>query len=161
MSPDDLRAVMVRDLRALSREVSAYPTDAHLWQSLPGITNGGGSLALHLAGNIRHFFGAVLGGSDYVRDRDREFNGRGITRAEIAGEIEIAISEAERVIPSLAPATLAAPFPVEFAGRRAPTARVLAHLCSHLAYHLGQIDYHRRIVAPESGTVGTMSVTEL
>jgi hypothetical protein len=50
---------------------------------------------------------------------------------------------------------------VEFAGRRAPTARVLAHLCSHLAYHLGQIDYHRRIVAPESGTVGTMSVTEL
>lgn len=161
MSPDDLRVVMVRDLRALAREVSAYPTDAQLWQPLPGITNTGGSLALHLAGNIRHFFGAVLGGSDYVRDREREFNGRGIARAEIVAEIEIAIAEAERVIPTLTPATLAAPFPVEFAGRRAPTARVLAHLCSHLAYHLGQIDYHRRLVAPASGTAGTMSVTEL
>lgn len=161
MSPDDLLVVMVRDLRALAREVSAYPTDAHLWQSLPGITNTGGSLALHLAGNVRHFFGAVLGGSEYVRDREREFSGRDIARAEIVAEIVIAIAEAERVIPSLTPETLAAPFPAEFAGRRAPTGRVLAHLCSHLAYHLGQIDYHRRIVAPGSGTVGTMSVTDL
>lgn len=161
MSPDDLCAVMVRDLRAVAREVSAYPTDAALWQEMPGIANSGGTLALHLAGNVRHFLGAVLGGSAYVRDREREFGARGIARAEVVAELEHAIVEAERVIPAISAATLAAPFPVELAGRRLPTARFLMHLCAHLAYHLGQVDYHRRIVAPSSGTAGTMSLTEL
>ncbi|MCE9602563.1 MAG: DinB family protein [Gemmatimonadetes bacterium] len=161
MNADDLHAVMVRDLRALAREVSAYPSDALLWQEMPGITNTGGNLALHLAGNVRHFFGAVLGASGWVRDREREFNARGIARAVVVAEIELAIAEVDRVIPALGAATLAAPFPVEVLGRRLPTARFLMHLCSHFAYHLGQIDYHRRIVAPASGTAGTMSLTEL
>ena len=161
MSPDDLHSVMARDLRALAREVSAYPSDAHLWQEMPGITNTGGTLALHLAGNIRHFFGAVLGGSGWVRDRDREFNARGIARAEVVAEIALALAEVDRVIPVLSAATLAAPFPIEVQGRRLQTARFLMHLCSHFAYHLGQIDYHRRIVAPASGTAGTMSLTEI
>ena len=161
MSPDDLHTVMVRDLRALVREVSAYPSDAQLWQEMPGITNTGGTLALHLAGNVRHFFGAVLGGSGWVRDREREFKARGIARAAIVTEVELAIADVDRVIPALSAATLAAPFPIELAGRRIQTARFLTHLCSHFAYHLGQIDYHRRIVAPESGTAGTMSMTEI
>lgn len=161
MSPDDLHAVMVRDLRALVREVSAYPSDALLWQELPGIANSGGTLALHLAGNVAHFFGTVLGGGSYQRDREREFAARGVTREEIVAEIMVAIAEADRVIPALTAATLAAPFPVEIGGRRLPTARFLMHLCSHFAYHLGQIDYHRRLVAPLSGTAGAMSLTEL
>jgi len=161
MEVDDLHAVMVRDLRALVREVSAYPSDAALWQEMPGITNTGGTLALHLAGNVRHFFGAVLGASGWVRDREREFNVRGLARAAVVAEVELAIAEADRVMPTLTAATLAAPFPVEVLGRRLRTSRFLMHLCSHFAYHLGQIDYHRRLVAPESGTAGTMSLTEL
>ena len=161
MDVDDLHAVMVRDLRALAREVSAYPSDAHLWQVMPGITNAGGNLALHLAGNLRHFLGAVLGASGWVRDREREFNARDVARAAVVAEIEIAIGEVDRVMPTLTDATLAAPFPVEVLGRRLPTGRFLTHLCSHFAYHLGQIDYHRRIVAPASGTAGTMSLAEL
>ena len=161
MSPDDLHAVLVRDLRALVREVSAYPSDAQLWQELPGITNTGGTLALHRAGNIRHFFGSVLGHNGTERDREREFNARGLTRAAIVAEVELALADADRVIPALTAATLAGPFPIELAGRRIQTARFLMHLCSHLAYHLGQIDYHRRLVAPESGRAMTMSMTEI
>ena len=104
MNADDLHAVMVRDLRALGREVSAYPSDAHLWQEMPGITNTGGNLALHLAGNVRHFFGAVLGASGWVRDREREFAARGIARAAVVPEIELAIAEVDRVIPALSAA---------------------------------------------------------
>lgn len=161
MNADDLHAVMVRDLRALAREVSAYPNDALLWKEMPGITNTGGTLALHLAGNVRHFFGAVLGASGWVRDRDREFNARGIARADVVQEVDLAIADADRVMPMITAATMVAPFPIELAGRRLPTARFLMHLCSHFAYHLGQIDYHRRVVAPASGTAGTMSMTEL
>lgn len=161
MNADDLHAVMVRDLRALAREVSSYPSDAQLWHEIPGITNTGGTLALHLAGNVRHFFGAVLGASGWVRDRDREFNARGIARAAVVEEIELAIAEADRVMPSITAATLAAQFPVPILGAQLPTARFLVHLCSHFAYHLGQIDYHRRMVAPASGTAGTMSLTEI
>lgn len=161
MQADDLRAVMVRDLRALAREVAAYPDDESPWRPVPGIANGGGTLARHLAGNIRHFVGAVLGGSGYVRDREAEFGARGLTRAALAAEIAEAIAELERVMPSLSAERMAAEFPVEVGGHRFVTARWLTHLASHLGYHLGQVDYHRRMVAPASGTVGTMSVAEL
>ncbi len=161
MQADDLRVVMVRDLRALAREVAAYPDDETVWREMPGITNTGGTLALHLAGNVRHFIGAVLGGSGYVRDRDGEFGRRGVSRAELAREIGLAVADAERVFPQLTPERMAAEFPIEVGGRRLATARWLSHLASHFAYHLGQIDYHRRIVAPASGVVPTMGVAEL
>lgn len=161
MQADDLCAVMVRDLRALAREVAAYPDDAAPWRPVPGIANPGGTLVRHLAGNVRHFIGAVLGGSAYVRDRDGEFARRDVTRAAMEADVAEAIAEAERVLPTLTPARMAAEFPVEVGGRRVVTARWLTHLASHLAYHLGQVDYHRRMVAPESGTVGTMDIAVL
>ncbi len=160
MNPDDLRAVMVRDLRALTREVSAYPTDADPWREVPGLTNCGGTLVLHLAGNTRHFIGAVLGGSGYVRDRDAEFGRRGVPRAALVTEVELAIAEAERVLPALTATQLAAEYPLEVGGRRLRTSLFLAHLVSHLGYHLGQVDYHRRVVGP-GGTVGAVAIVEL
>lgn len=161
MQADDLRVVMVRDLRALAREVSAYPDDASPWKELPGVSNAGGTLALHLAGNVRHFIGTVLGGTRFVRDRDAEFSRRGVSRAELVREVEAAIADADRVLATLSPERLAAEYPLEVGGRRLGTARFLSHLSAHLAYHLGQIDYHRRIAAPGSGVVGTMGITEL
>ncbi len=151
---------MVRDLRGLAREVSAYPTDADPWRPLPGIANPGGTLALHLAGNIRHYVGAVLGGSGYVRDRAAEFSRRDVPRAELVAEIERAVADAERVLPALTSATLAAPFPEAVGGHRFVTSRFLVHLVAHLGYHVGQVDYHRRVVAG-GGAVGTLSVAEL
>lgn len=161
MQADDLRVVMVRDLRALAREVTAYPDDEAPWRTVPGIANTGGTLVLHLAGNVLHFIGGVLGGSGFVRDRDGEFARRGVTRSELVREIELAIGEAERVFPTLTPERMSAEFPIEVGGRRLVTARWLSHLSSHFAYHLGQVDYHRRVVAPESGVAGTMGIAEL
>lgn len=161
MVTDDLRATMVRDLRTLGREVAAYPSDSALWQAVPGITNTGGTLALHLVGNLQHFIGAVLGGSAFKRDREAEFARRDATRAELGAEVERAIAAVEQTLPRLTAAQLAAEYPLEVGGRRLPTARFLAHLGSHLAYHLGQLDYHRRIVAPASGTAGAVSLADL
>lgn len=161
MQSTNLRLVLTRDLRALAREIAAYPDDAMLWQPIPGISNTGGTLALHLVGNLQHFVGTVLGGSSYVRNRDAEFARRDASRAELAAEIDRTIAAVDSTIATLDDARLALPYPVEVGGHRFTTGRFLTHLASHLAYHLGQVDYHRRAVAPTSGTVGTMALNEL
>jgi uncharacterized damage-inducible protein DinB len=159
---DDLRAIFARDLATLGREVAAYPSDAALWQPLAGTTNSGGTLALHLVGNLQHFVGTVLGGSAFVRDRDGEFARRDLTRAELADEIARTAAEVERTLATLTPSKLSAAFPIALAGRTLSTSRALLHLSAHLAYHLGQMDYHRRaIVQGGERTVGAMGLETL
>lgn len=161
MHPEIIRSVLARDLRALAREVDAYPDDEALWRTAPGITNSAGTLALHLAGNLEHFIGAVLGGTGYARDRDAEFATRGLTRAELRGRIEATAKSVDATLAQFAPDQWEAEYPVPVGGRKLGTADFLVHLATHLAYHLGQIDYHRRMLVPEAGTVDAMSINEL
>ncbi|MEX2182533.1 MAG: DinB family protein [Gemmatimonadaceae bacterium] len=156
----DLRAIYSRDIATIGREVAAYTTDAALWEPLEGTTNPGGTLALHLVGNLQHFIGTVLGGSDFVRDRDGEFGRRDLTRAELGAQVAQTADVVDRTLASLAPQRLAEEFPVVIAGRKLSTGRALLHLLAHLAYHLGQLDYHRRAVNG-SGTVGAMGLDAL
>jgi hypothetical protein len=143
---DELKTVLLKDLAALRREVEQYPDDAALWRPLPGIANAGGNLALHLAGNLQSFIGAQLGGSGYVRDRDWEFAARDLPRARVLQEIDAAAKAVEAGLAALDPATLDQEFPLPMGGKRMATGQFLLNLCSHLAYHLGQLDYHRRMV---------------
>jgi Protein of unknown function (DUF664) len=161
MLTDDLTTTLSRDLRALAREIAAYPDDAAVWREVPGLPNAAGVLARHLAGNIRHYVGTALGGGSFVRDRADEFAGRGATRAHIIAEVEAARADVERVLPALTDAVLDADLPVPVGGHAVGARRFLLHLGAHLAYHLGQIDYHRRVVAPGSGSVNAMAVEEL
>lgn len=161
MLTDDLTTILSRDLRALAREVAAYPDDAAVWRDVPGLPNPAGVLARHLAGNIRHYVGTALGGGTYVRDRTDEFAARGASRAAIVAEVEAALADVQRVIPALGAAQLDAELPVPVGGHAVGTRRFLLHLGAHLAYHLGQIDYHRRVVAPGSGSIDAMAVDAL
>ncbi|HEV8197704.1 MAG TPA: DinB family protein [Gemmatimonadales bacterium] len=150
-------AMLVRELNSLRLEIEAYPTDADLWAIVPGIVNPGGTLALHLSGNLQHFVGAVLGGSTYVRNRDAEFSTRGLSRVEVVQRVDDAISAVQTTFKSLEPSDLAAEYPEPVAKMRLNTGDFLTHLASHLAYHLGQVDYHRRIVTGSPATVGTVA----
>jgi hypothetical protein len=161
MLPDALKTVLLRDIEAAAREVEAYPSDEALWRVTPGITNPGGALARHLAGNLRHFIGHVLGGAPYVRDRDAEFGGRGLTRAAVAAELRDAAPEVGQALERITPSQLALPYPVQVAGHTVSTERFLIHLVAHLGYHLGQMDYHRRMKDPTAKPVGTMAVDAL
>ena len=158
---DYLVGVIVRDMKAVGREVEAYPDDASLWRTPPGVTNAGGTLALHLCGNVQHFFGAILGGTGYVRDRAAEFSRRDVPRAEILQQVNAAVAAAERGLAQLTDASLAARFPEVIAGHTVETSDWLIHLAVHLGYHLGQMDYHRRLVTGKGDTVGTMAVPQL
>lgn len=159
--PSHLGAILARDLAALRREIEAYPDDALPWRELPGLTNTGGTLALHVAGNLQHFVGHVLGGSGYVRDRPAEFARRGVPRSELVAELDRARAAVLAALPRLTPATLGAPFPEALAGHRFRTDDLLLHLATHLAYHLGQVDYHRRAVTGSPSTIGAMALPEL
>jgi hypothetical protein len=150
-------AIIIRELGSLRQEIEAYPSDADLWKVVPGIANSGGTLALHLAGNLQHFVGALLGGSSYVRHRDAEFSTRGLSRAEVVRLVDEAITATQQTFRHLGPSDLGSEYPEPVAKMRLNTGDFLTHLASHLAYHLGQVDYHRRIVTGSTATVGTVA----
>ena len=136
-----------RDLGKLKEEIEMFRNEADLWKTEGEITNSAGTLCLHLTGNLRHFFGAVLGGTDYVRDRDAEFSARGISRADLLAGIEAASADVARTITMLDHKDLEKNYPIEVYGHPMTTAFFLTHLTTHLGYHLGQINYHRRLLS--------------
>ena len=154
---DALRTLLLRDLETFRREVELYPDDAALWKTLPGLSNPGGNLALHAAGNLLHFIGAILGGSGYVRDRDAEFNRRSGTRTEVAGELNRALDVVGPVLGGLTDTDLSQPFPEFVGGRRFITGDFLLHLSTHLAFHLGQIGYLRRALTGDATSSAPVS----
>ncbi len=148
--------ILDRDLDTLRREIEAYSDEKELWQSAPGISNTAGTLALHLAGNLQHYFGTRLGGTGYVRDRAAEFARRDVPRVELLKEVEAARRAVHAGLAQLSAAQLADEYPEVIAELRVTTAEYLIHLTTHFAYHLGQIDYHRRIVTGSEVVVGAM-----
>jgi uncharacterized damage-inducible protein DinB len=156
-----VRTVMLRELRALDREIAMYPDDESVWKVPAGISNSAGNLALHMAGNLRHFIGAVLGGSSYVRDRDAEFSTTGLTRAELRSVVATAVDELSTAFDRITDDQLSAEYPLKIAERRLRTRDFLMHLAVHLSYHLGQVDYHRRLLTPSSGSADTVSPKDI
>lgn len=161
MTPDMVRRTLLRELHTLAVELDAYPDDASVWAGPPGIENSAGTLALHLVGNLRHFIGARLGGTGYVRDRVEEFAARGLARTEIRARIAAAIAEVDRVLAALPPGRLAEEFPDPVGGVRLSTGQFMLHLAAHFGYHLGQLDYHRRIVTGRAEGVGALAPAAL
>jgi hypothetical protein len=161
MTIDALKRILLRDLDALRREIQAYAREDDLWTVPPGIQNSAGTLARHAAGNLQHFIGAQLGGTGYVRDRDAEFAGRTVPRSELEAGLAQTMRAVRTTLDTLAPERLAEPYPLEVGGVRLSTGMFLVHLATHLAYHLGQVDYHRRLVTGEGATVGAQSLPAL
>jgi uncharacterized damage-inducible protein DinB len=158
MTSDDLRTILLRDLDALVRELEAYPDEADIWAMPEGVPNSAGTLALHMAGNLHHYIGAAIGGAAYVRDRDAEFGDRDVPRAVILEKIAAARQAIDATLSDLDAASLAAPFPGELPFGELRTGRFLTHLAVHCGYHLGQVDYHRRIVTGRGDSVDALSL---
>ena len=156
-----LREILMRDLRSLEEQIAAYPDDESVWRTAPGISNPAGALALHLAGNLRHFFGAVLGSSGYQRDREAEFATRGVSRSELQELVRDTMSEVEQVLDTLQSGDLASKYPIQIADKSVGTLTFLMHLAVHFTWHLGQIDYHRRLLTADPKTVENVSIKAL
>jgi len=153
--------LLQRDLAALRREIELYADEHDLWRTAPGVANPGGNLALHLTGNLQHFIGKVLGGTSFVRDRAAEFGKRDMPRAQLLAQVDAAIAAVRAAVPKITPQVWAADFPEPVGGFMVKTDEFVTHLAAHFAYHLGQLDYHRRLVSAKGDTAGCLPIGEL
>ncbi len=146
MLTETLVKLFTRDLKALKREVNLYKDEKNLWVVSKDISNSAGNLCLHLVGNLNHFIGATIGDSGYVRQRDLEFSLKDIPKADLIKLINDTIDVVENTLGNLTEVDLQKEYKRRVFEDTMTTAYFLVHLSMHLAYHLGQINYHRRLL---------------
>lgn len=146
MCTSNLRQVFKRDLNKLITEVKAYSSEDKLWLTTEGISNCGGNLCLHLIGNLNTFISAELGNSGYIRQRELEFSQKNVPIAELISQIENTILTVDSTLDKLSEKELNLEYPIIVFKDKMTTGYFLMHLATHLAYHLGQVNYHRRLL---------------
>jgi len=145
--------LLLRDLEKLKTEITSFKDEKKIWVISGDVKNSAGNLCLHLCGNLQHFIGAVLGNSGYVRDRDAEFSRKDVPILELAlpagrlvAEIELTKKVVETTLKNLSEGMLEKTYPINVFDYEMTTEFFLTHLTTHLNYHLGQINYHRRLL---------------
>lgn len=141
----------IKDLESLTKEIELCDEETVLWYVVPGITNSIGNLTQHLIGNLNHFIGATMGDTGYLRNREAEFAERYFTKAEMISELEKTTGMLQKVLGSLTDEQLEKIYPYETFGYSMTTNHMITKLASHLGYHLGQINYLRRILQGSKG----------
>jgi uncharacterized damage-inducible protein DinB len=138
--------LFLHDLEKLKTEIASFKDEKKVWEISGDIKNSAGNLCLHLCGNLQHFIGAMLGNSGYVRNRDAEFSKKNVPIRELVAEIELTAKAVKLTLGSLSNAKLSEIYPSNIFGEGTTTFMFLIHLATHLNYHLGQINYHRRLL---------------
>jgi uncharacterized damage-inducible protein DinB len=141
-----LQTIFSRDLNRLKREIELYKNESQIWTTQKGITNSAGNLCLHLVGNLNTYIGNTYGGANYVRNRELEFSLKDIPKAELIEKIEATRTIVQKALETISEKELLMDFPVLVFESKTSTEFMLIHLTTHLAYHLGQINYHRRLL---------------
>ena len=146
---ESIKSLFTRDLNKLKAEIESYQNEETIWKIDKSILNSGGNLCLHLVGNLNHFFGAILGNSGYIRNREEEFSLKNIPKSELIIQVEETLNVVISTLDQLSEEDLAKNYPIESLGYTMTTEYFLIHLFGHLSYHLGQINYHRRLLDME------------
>lgn len=142
---NELKELYDRDLERLESELTLIAGD-NLWETVPGVVNSVGILTQHIVGNLNHFVGTALGNTDYIRNRDREFTQTGITSDKLISDVNDTSDMIDCVLGNLEEGELANPYPMDIPMDYS-IYKFLLHLYGHLNYHLGQVNYLRRILS--------------
>jgi uncharacterized damage-inducible protein DinB len=146
MLTETLKSLFNRDLNKLKSEIESYKTESNLWVIDREIANSAGNLCLHLIGNLNTFIGATLGGSNYIRNRELEFSLKDIPKLELIKMIEETIVVVSETLDKITSEQIDDEYPLLVFNEKTSTEFFLVHLTTHLTYHLGQINYHRRLL---------------
>ncbi|WP_034058115.1 DinB family protein [Lacinutrix jangbogonensis] len=146
MLTETLIKLFKRDLEKLKTEINLYQNESSLWLTTANVSNSAGNLCLHIVGNLNHFIGSELGNTSYVRQRDLEFSLKNIPRTELLSAINAAISVVEKSLSQLKEEDLHKEYRRRVSEETMTIEFFLVHLTMHLTYHLGQINYHRRLL---------------
>jgi hypothetical protein len=146
MLTQTLQALFNRDLIKLKEELELYQNEANIWHIDRDILNSAGNLCLHLVGNLNTYIGGVLGHSGYNRNRPEEFLSKHIPKNELISKIKQTIAVIDATLPLITDTQMQSEYPQEVNGGKLTTGYFLVHLAMHLSYHLGQVNYHRRLL---------------
>ena len=146
MLKESLIEIFERDLNKLKDEINSYQNDESLWKVSGEISNSGGNLCLHLVGNLNHYIGSVLGETGYVRDRDSEFTSGNISREAIVSKIEKTLEIVVNTLNKFTEDDLNRDYPLVENNKPRVIGKELLRIITHFNYHLGQINYHRRLL---------------
>jgi len=142
-----ITSLFERDINKLIEELMLYKNEETIWKIKEGISNSGGNLTLHLLGNLNHFIGATLGNTGYIRERDKEFSLKNVPRRQLVEDLKKVNEIVKDTLTRLSDGDLEKDFPVPLNDKTLSTSFVLLHLLMHLSYHLGQVNYHRRLIS--------------
>lgn len=149
MQPKHYRVILQRELKSLIKEVESYAREEDLWIKTDTIPNSAGNLVLHLMGSLKTYLGDHLGGETYARDKALEFRGEAQSRSQLLQELNTLLSRVENILDPLDAQLLDGQYPVEVEGANYPTQLILFHVLAHFSYHLGQINFHRRLLSQD------------
>jgi len=143
---ETLKTIFTRDLLKLKTEIELYKNEKNLWRTDKAISNSAGNLCLHLIGNLNNYIGKELGNTGYVRNRELEFSLKDIPTAELINKIDDTIAVVQVSLNTMKEDDLNKEYPLLVFDKKTSTEYFLVHLVAHLSYHLGQINYHRRLL---------------
>lgn len=146
MLAETLKSLFKRDLNKLKVEIAAYQNESNIWVVDKMVLNSAGNLCLHLIGNLNAYIGATLGGTDYIRNRPLEFSLKNVARATLIQKIEETLIVIDATLDLLTIEQIEQEYPLLVLEEKTSTEFFLVHLTTHLAYHLGQVNYHRRLL---------------
>lgn len=146
MIVDTLKILFKRDLERLNEEINLYEFETNIWKTDGSIKNSAGNLCLHIVGNLNAYIGVGLAKTDYIRKRDLEFSLKDISKAELIKKVDDTIKVVLAGLDNLTESQLKESFPVIIWDKPTEIEYTLVHLTTHLNYHLGQINYHRRLI---------------
>ncbi|WP_312189801.1 DUF1572 family protein [Sphingobacterium sp.] len=148
---ETLKSLFQRDLNRLKEEISLYKKEENIWHIEKNIANSAGNLCLHLIGNLQTYIGAEIGKTGYIRDRPAEFSLKDISRVVLLDGINDTMEVVARSLDLLSEDELQGIYPILVFEEKTTTQYLLVHLTTHLTYHLGQINYHRRLLDQSEG----------
>lgn len=146
MNKTELITFFKGELNKLITEIELYKNEENIWRIEKNISNSAGNLTLHLIGNLHTFIGKEIGKTNYIRNRELEFTQQKVSRIELINNINSTIEMVEKSLISITNEELKNDYPILKFSKAATNEYLLVHLIKHLTYHLGQINYHRRLI---------------
>ena len=143
---EDFKQLFLKYLNQLKDEIDAYKNESDIWKLAGDTKNTPGNLCLHVCGNLKHNIGAIIGKTGYVRNRDAEFSRKNVPKNELINEVDSTIDMISPVIDKLTDDDMKVEFPSDTFSQGGSVVLILLRVASHMGYHLGQINYHRRLI---------------
>jgi len=143
---ESLQTLFNRDLNKLKWEIESYQNESKIWHIEKSVANSAGNLCFHIIGNLNTYIGAQIGKTNYIRNRELEFSNKDVSKAILIAQIEATIKIVNIALVQITDEDLKKEYPLLVFEAKTSTEFFLIHLCTHLAYHLGQINYHRRLL---------------